>query len=118
MGTGVACALQPLTHGGWGTYALLAVQAGFSSVAFPNIGAMMSAAAGEHEQGQILGLNNAAAAFARVVGPQLAGALFAAVSIEGPWLGGALIVAPAALLALAAGRAILASRVASKAALA
>ncbi|MEO7027142.1 MAG: MFS transporter, partial [Caulobacteraceae bacterium] len=105
IGTAATLALQPLTGGGWATYALLAANSAFSSVAFPNIGAMMSGAAGEDEQGQILGLNNAAGAFARFVGPQLAGWMFAAVSIEGPWLAGAVIVAPAALLALAAGRA-------------
>lgn len=116
-GTAVATALQPLSGGGWGTYALLAMQAACSSVTFPNIGAMMSRAAGEDEQGQILGLNNAAAAFSRVVGPQLAGALFAGMSIEAPWLAGAAIVAPAAFLALRAGGSIRPPRVAREASL-
>jgi len=99
-------ALQPFGDGGWVTYALMAMTALSSSVAFPNAGAMMSRAIDEHNQGQIAGLNNAAGAFARVVGPQAASFFFSAVNVNGPYWLGAAIVAPAIWLAIAAGRAV------------
>ena len=105
-GTVIAMALQPFGDGGWVTYALMAMTALSSSVAFPNAGAMMSRAIDEHNQGQIAGLNNAAGAFARVVGPQAASFFFSAVNVNGPYWLGAAIVAPAIWLAIAAGRAV------------
>ncbi len=105
VGTVIAMALQPFGDGGWTTYGLMALTAMSSSVAFPNAGALMSRAIDEHNQGQIMGLNNAASAFSRVIGPQAASFFFAAVNVNGPFWLGAAIVAPATLLALAAGRA-------------
>jgi predicted MFS family arabinose efflux permease len=51
-----------------------------------------------------MGLNNAAGAFARFVGPFCAGLTFAGISINAPFWQGGLIVAPAILLALSAAR--------------
>jgi MFS family permease len=72
-------------------------------VAFPNVGAMISRTADPHRQGQIMGLNNAGGALARVVGPLSAGLIFEQV-LNGPFLLGAAVVAPAILLALSASR--------------
>lgn len=105
VGTVIALALQPLSDGGWTTYALMALTALTSSVAFPNAGALMSRTIDADHQGQVMGLNNAAGAFARVAGPFTAGLVFAQISIDGPFLLAALIVAPAIALALSAGRA-------------
>jgi hypothetical protein len=52
-----------------------------------------------------MGLNNAASALSRVLGPQAAGLVFSGINANGPFFLGAAIVAPAALLALVAGRA-------------
>jgi DHA1 family tetracycline resistance protein-like MFS transporter len=79
----------------------------FQSVAFPNAGALMSRNVDENHQGQVMGLNNAAGAFARFVGPLSAGLLFSGFSVDAPFYLGALIVAPAIALALSAGRAAL-----------
>ena len=103
-GTVISMALQPLTDGGYTTIGLMALTALSSSVAFPNSGALMSRAIDPDNQGQIMGLNNATGAFARFVGPFTAGLVFAGISVNGPFFLGALIVAPAILLALAAGR--------------
>jgi MFS transporter, DHA1 family, tetracycline resistance protein len=73
-------------------------------VAWANVGALISRTADPHRQGQILGLNNAAGAFARFVGPLSAGLTFASISINAPFIQGAMIVAPAILLALSAAR--------------
>jgi MFS family permease len=105
VGTVVAMALQPFGDGHWTTYALMAMIALCASVAFPNAGALMSRAIDEHNQGQILGLNNACGAFARFAGPSGAAIVYSAISVDGPYYLGALIVAPAILLALGAGRA-------------
>jgi MFS family permease len=105
VGTVIAMALQPFGDGHWTTYALMAMTALCASVAFPNAGALMSRAIDEHSQGQIMGLNNACGAFARFAGPSGAAFVYSAVSIDGPYFLGALVVAPAILLALGAGRA-------------
>ena len=109
-GTVIATAMVPFANGGWTTYALMALMAVASSVAFPNAGALMSRAIDEHNQGQIMGLNNAISALSRVVGPQAASFFFASIAIDGPFYLGAAITVPAIFLALAAGRAAVAAR--------
>jgi DHA1 family tetracycline resistance protein-like MFS transporter len=96
--------MQPLSTGLLTTTALMCVTAVGQSVAWPNVGALISRTADPHRQGQILGLNNAAGAFARFVGPFTAGLTFAGISINAPFYQSALIVAPAILLALSAAR--------------
>jgi MFS transporter, DHA1 family, tetracycline resistance protein len=96
--------LQPLSTGLFMTTVLMCVTAIGQSVAWPNVGALISRTADPHRQGQILGLNNASGAFARFVGPLSAGLTFANISINAPFIQGAMIVAPAILLALSAAR--------------
>ena len=96
--------LQPFSTGLAVTTALMCLTAVGQAVAWPNVGALISRTADPHRQGQILGLNNAAGAFARVAGPLCAGLTFAAISINAPFWQGAAVVAPAILLALSAAR--------------
>jgi DHA1 family tetracycline resistance protein-like MFS transporter len=96
--------LQPLSTGLLPTTLLMCLTACGQSVAWPNVGALISRTADPHRQGQILGLNNASGAFARFVGPLCAGLAFAHISINAPFIQGALIVAPAILLAISAAR--------------
>ena len=92
--------------GHWPTYALMAVKWPCARRwPSPNAGALMSRAIDEHRQGQIMGLNNACGAFARFAGPSGAAFVYSAISVDGPYFLGALVVAPAILLALAAGKA-------------
>lgn len=86
------------------TIALLTLSAVGQSVAWPNVSALISETADPHRQGQILGLNNAMGALARVVGPMFSNLGFAHVSIHAPYVLGAIAVAPTILIALAAGR--------------
>jgi MFS family permease len=105
MGITMLCmALQPLSTGGPMTIALLTLSAAGQSVAWPNVSALISETADPHRQGQILGLNNAMGALARVAGPMCANVSFAALSIHAPFILGAIAVAPAIIIALAAGR--------------
>lgn len=101
--TVVAAAGQTLSPGGGVTIALMCLTAVGQSVAWPNVSAMISQTADPYRQGQILGLNNATGALARVVGPFCAGLIFP-VLLDGPFIMGALVVAPAIFLALAASR--------------
>lgn len=95
---------QPFSTGAVMTIALMCLTAIGQSVAFPNVGALISRTADPHRQGQILGLNNANSALARVVGPFCSGLAFSGLSIHGPFILGALVTAPAIFLALSAGR--------------
>lgn len=96
--------LQPFSVGGPMTIFLMSLSAIGTSVAWPNVSALVSQSADAQRQGQILGLNNAMGALARVVGPFCAGLSFSGLTIDGPYIQGALMVAPAIFLALSAGR--------------
>jgi MFS family permease len=101
--TMVCMALQPMTAHWGATVALLTFSAIGQSVAWPNVSAMISETADPHRQGQILGLNNAMSALARVVGPLSLGLGFSGLSVDAPFWLAAAAVAPAIFLALRAG---------------
>ena len=103
--TVISMALQPFAPNGVWAIALMTSNAIGSSVAFPNSGALMSRSIDPDHQGQIMGLNNALGALARVVGPFCAALIFSGVSFNGPFVLGAAIVTPAIWLAVSAGRA-------------
>ena len=69
-GSVICTALQPFSDGGFFTVTLMALMALSQSVAFPNSGALLSRSVDPDHQGQIMGLNNATGALARVTGPQ------------------------------------------------
>ena len=91
-GTVICTALQPFSPGGAVTVGLMALMALCQSVAFPNSGALLSRSIDPDHQGQIMGLNNATGALARVTGPQLGLGLLG-FNISGAFYLGALIVA-------------------------
>lgn len=103
-GTVICTALQPFSDGGFFTVTLMALMALSQSVAFPNSGALLSRSVDPDHQGQIMGLNNATGALARVTGPQF-GLGLQSLNINAAFYFGAAIVAPAIFLALGAGRA-------------
>jgi MFS transporter, DHA1 family, tetracycline resistance protein len=103
-GSVICTALQPFSDGGFFTVTLMALMALSQSVAFPNSGALLSRSVDPDHQGQIMGLNNATGALARVAGPQF-GLGLQSLNINGAFYFGAAIVAPAIFLALGAGRA-------------
>jgi predicted MFS family arabinose efflux permease len=104
--TVIATAFLPFSVGIASTTGLMALMAFGQSVAFPNVSALISRNSEADRQGQVLGLNNATGALARVAGPLCAGLVFSGISVNGPFWMGAAIVAPAIFLALAAGRAV------------
>jgi MFS transporter, DHA1 family, tetracycline resistance protein len=83
---------------------LLCLGALGTSVAFPNVSALISRTADPDSQGQLLGLNNATGALARVVGPLAAGLTFADIHRDGQYVLGAALLVPAIWLALRVAR--------------
>jgi MFS family permease len=66
----------------------------------PSISSLVSRRAGAHEQGSVLGLTQSIGSFARIVGPAVAGVLFAELGRDAPFLVGAVIVGIALAMAL------------------
>lgn len=101
----IAAFLQIFSTGIAMSTVLLMFSALGNSLAWPNASALISRVTHPDHQGQVMGLNNATGAIARVSGPFCAGLVFAHLSVDGPFVLAALMVAPAVILALAAGRA-------------
>ena len=85
--------------------ALMAVTAFGMAMVMPNASALISRASPPDRQGSRLGLNMAASSSARVFGPPLAGGAFVVFGPDWPYLMGALMMIPAAVMAVNAGRA-------------
>jgi MFS transporter, DHA1 family, tetracycline resistance protein len=80
-----------------GAFAALAIGLGLVQ---PALNSLISRRAGREEQGQVLGVTQSVGSLARVIGPPLAGYLFAGLGRGSPFLGGAVVVALAFFLAL------------------
>ena len=109
VGMGLTVLAQLMLPFSWGlpsTIVFMSLMAFGQSVAFPNVGALISRVADPDRQGQALGLNNAMGALARFLGPLSSGLVFASLSIEGPFWLASLVVAPSIGLAILAGRAL------------
>ena len=109
VGMGMTVLAQLMLPFSWGlpsTIVFMSLMAFGQSVAFPNVGALISRVADHDRQGQALGLNNAMGALARFLGPLSSGLVFASLSIEGPFWLASLVVAPSIGLAILAGRAL------------
>jgi predicted MFS family arabinose efflux permease len=74
------------------------------ALAMPNISALISRSTSPDRQGAVLGLNMATGSLARMAGPIVAGFTFSALGPNAPYVTGGLLVIPAILLALDAGR--------------
>ncbi len=78
-----------------GAFALLAIGLGMTQ---PALNSLISRRAGAEEQGQVLGVTQSLGSAARVIGPPLAGYLFAYVGYSSPFLWGAALVVGALLI--------------------
>jgi MFS family permease len=65
----------------------------------PSLNSLISRGAGAEEQGEVMGVAQSVASLSRVLGPLLAGALFAGLGRNSPFLCGMVLVAAAAALA-------------------
>ncbi len=66
----------------------------------PTLNSLISRRAGRAEQGEVLGVSQSVGSLSRVIGPVLAGVLFANLGRDSPFVCGAVLVAVAFLLAL------------------
>jgi DHA1 family tetracycline resistance protein-like MFS transporter len=80
-----------------GAFAVLAIGLGLTQ---PALNSLISRRAGGGEQGEVLGVTQSIGSLARVIGPPLAGYLFADLGQASPFLWGAATVAVAFVLAL------------------
>ena len=69
------------------------------SLTFPNIGAVISHASPPEQQGEMLGLNMAAMAMARIIGPLAVAPLFAGFGPDAPFTVAAILILPALFMA-------------------
>lgn len=96
---------QMLSPVGWAVPVAMAVGAFGMAMTMPNISAMISRASPPDRQGAMLGLNMAASSSGRIVGPIVAGAMFSGLGHDWPLAVGAVLMVPAAIIAINAGRA-------------
>jgi DHA1 family tetracycline resistance protein-like MFS transporter len=103
----VGFAFQPLVGQHWplAVLGMITVALG-QSLAFPNIGAILSKASPPDRQGEMLGLNSAAGALARIVGPLAAAPLFTLVSPSAPFVAAAALCLPAIFMAWRVSKAV------------
>jgi DHA1 family tetracycline resistance protein-like MFS transporter len=80
----------------------LFVATGILSIGFamvqPSINSLISRRAAAHEQGEVLGVSQSAGSLARVLGPLVAGFLFAMFGRDAPYFGGAAVIACVVIL--------------------
>jgi MFS family permease len=98
-------ALQPLVPSPWMVVVLMSLGAIGQSIAWPNMGALISHNVDPDHQGQYLGLNNATGALARLIGPLIIGAAYSSIGMDSPFYIAGLFMLPTIGLAIAAGRA-------------
>ncbi len=76
------------------------------SLAFPNIGAIISKSSSPERQGEMMGLNTAAGALARIIGPLMAAPLFMNFGPNAPFAVAAGLCVPALLMAWQVSKAV------------
>jgi DHA1 family tetracycline resistance protein-like MFS transporter len=64
----------------------------------PSLNSLISRRAGVEEQGEVMGVAQSVASLSRVLGPLLAGVLFAGLGRDSPFLCGTVLVVAAALI--------------------
>jgi predicted MFS family arabinose efflux permease len=92
IGLGLIClgfAVQPLVQAWQLAVVGMMVVALGNSLAFPNIGAIISRSVSSDRQGEMMGLNTAAGALARIIGPLGAAPLFMSFGPNAPFVAAA-----------------------------
>ena len=97
VGTAAGLLLVAVSYDLWVLLPGLALLAVASGLVFSTTTALISLAAGEREQGTVLGLSASVASAARIAGPLVATALFQHAGIAVPLLVGAALFAACAL---------------------
>jgi len=96
---------QIFSPGAWFVTIAMIIGGVGMAMTMPNISAMISRASPPDRQGAMLGLNMAASSSGRILGPIVAGAMFSGLGHDWPLAVGAVLMIPAAMMAINAGRA-------------
>jgi len=96
---------QIFSPGAWFVTVAMVIGGVGMAMTMPNISAMISRASPPDRQGAMLGLNMAASSSGRILGPIVAGAMFSGLGHDWPLAVGAVLMIPAAMMAINAGRA-------------
>ena len=96
---------QIFSPGAWFVTIAMIIGGVGMAMTMPNISAMISRASPPDRQGAMLGLNMAASSSGRILGPIVAGAMFSGLGHDWPLAVGAVLMIPAAIMAINAGRA-------------
>lgn len=94
-----AMLLQPVFRNPVASVLLMSLLMVGHSLAFPNVGALVSRATPPETQGSVMGLMMASNALARIIAPPTFGLIYASVSPDAPYIFGAVMIAGAVFIA-------------------
>jgi MFS family permease len=94
-----AMLLQPVFRNPVAAVILMSLLMVGHSLAFPNVGALVSRATPPETQGSVMGLMMASNALARIIAPPTFGLIYASISPDAPYIFGAAMIAGAVFIA-------------------
>jgi MFS transporter, DHA1 family, tetracycline resistance protein len=101
---GTSMLLQPIIRQPVASVVLMSTLMCGHSIAFPNVGALISRTTPPQSQGSVLGLQMAATALSRIVAPPIFGVVYSAVGPDAPYYSCACVMIVAVVIALQAVR--------------
>jgi MFS family permease len=101
---GISMILQPLVRDATAAAILMSTLMGGHSLAFPNVGALLSRATPFEGRGSVLGLQMSSNALSRIIAPPFFGFVYAAIGPDWPYFLCTLLVAGAVFVAIQAVR--------------
>lgn len=101
---GISMLLQPVIRHPLASIVLMSTLMAGHSIAFPNVGALISRSTPPQTQGSVLGLQMATTAFSRIVAPPFFGLVYSLAGPDAPYYACACVMVAAVLIALQAVR--------------
>src|SRR5579862_7193154 len=101
---GASMVLQPVIRAPVAAVVLMSMLMAGHSIAFPNVGALISRSTPPQSQGTVLGMQMATAAFSRIVLPPCFGFIYSAAGPDAPYYAGTAVMVIAVLIAAQAVR--------------
>jgi predicted MFS family arabinose efflux permease len=101
---GVSMLLQPILRQPLASVIFMSTLMAGHSIAFPNVGALISRSTPPQNQGSVLGLQMATTAFSRIVAPPFFGFVYSAAGPDAPYYACACVMVVAVIIALQAVR--------------
>jgi MFS family permease len=99
---GLSMLLQPIIKQPIASVILMSTLMAGHSIAFPNIGSLISRSTPRESQGSVLGLQMATTAFSRIVAPPFFGFIYAALTPDAPYFACSLVMLVAVFIAIQA----------------